>query len=182
MFCILIHKCLSCPVNLPVNTHVLHGLCWYSTLLCQCYPLSHRWEIILLKWSPFFPHSISTQISWLCFNVLQVHLMQHLWSLNRHFLLSTDTPPTRNACTSGHLFACHFSHFWCGCSYYMCTSKSAYFPPVLLTDKKEGLLRFQANKLFWFDNHHRFQSRAGISEKSKVMEMEYYSSNNLAVT
>lgn len=169
MFCILIHKCLFCPLNLPVNTHVLHEIC--SSLLCQCYPLSYIWEIIPWKWSFFFlPQYIHTNLLallWCLASAPDETSVMFKQALSTFFCLRR-TPHQKYcyACTSEDLFACHLDHFWCGCSY-MCTSKSVYFPPVLLTDKKVGLLRFQTNKLFWFNSHH-----TGFNQEKKFLRSQ----------
>lgn len=139
---------------------------------------NHLLKMVIL----FFPRSVSTQISWLCFNVLQMHLMKHLWSLNMHPELSSKThsPPIMLLCLHiRRLFLLVISTtFSVGAVSYMYTSKSA----CSLDWQKERFAHVSDKKVFWFNNCHRFQSRAEIPEKSKVVEMEHCSSNNLALT
>lgn len=72
------HACV--PVNTPAMLHALHLILKssMSVLPAPLYMGTH----------PFFPQCIY-HIFWLCFNALQIHLLQHLGSLNRHTGLSS---------------------------------------------------------------------------------------------
>lgn len=130
----------------------------------------------------FSTENTPTHPPWLCFNALQVYLLQHLESLNRHTALSsvyrhthTHTHKCCEVCTSGDLFTCHFNHFQCGCMY-MRTSKSVYFTPFSWLKKRRFAWVCKQTNCFGLMLSTTIQW--GNFWKPKVIEMEHYNSNN----
>lgn len=129
---------------------------------------------------PFFQQYIH-HISWLCFNALQIYLLRHLGSLNRHTGLSSVYRHTHTKLLlSLHVrrpFYLSFQPLPVWGQVYMYQQKCLFYS-ILVTEKKSVCSSFQTHKLFWFNAQRKFQSREKTSEKPKAMEMEHYNSSN----